>query len=279
MGTFAVSANDELVASCKELVDELSQGKKQSEGLAKMAAIVKMYKDGEVMKQGGIDVEALDASLSNIRNMFLAAVTSNGQILAKKDTHITDLKKLKDQMESDLRSRITAAEEEKKLAMESAKAAAKAAAQAVKDAQTAEEQVDTANRLVAEKDKTIATLSEKLSVSEEKVKGYDDLKKSEETARMKIAELQREIEDLKKDHSGQIRELTAKMDRALSDARKDADLEIAKAVADKEREMTAQLRDADREIVRLQTRIEVLESRISELTETDKTVKDAETET
>ncbi len=275
MGTFAVSANDELVASCKELVDELSQGKKQSEGLAKMAAIVKMYKDGEVMKQGGINVEALDASLSNIRCMFIAASTSNGQILEKKDAKIADLKNLKDQMESDLRSRISAAEEEKKLAVASAEAAAKAAAQAVKDAQAAKEQADIANRLVTEKDKTIATLSEKLSASEEKAKGYDDLIKAEEAARMTIADLHRAMEDLKKDQAVQIRDLTAKMERALSDARKDADLDIAKAVADKDKEMTAQLHDADREIVRLQTTIEALEARISDLT--DKTVKDTET--
>ncbi len=303
MANFAVSANEDVITRGRNLLERLAQpGEKQGDVLGRIFDIVEKQEDGETMRQSGIDVQALDSSLANIRTMFLAVATGKEQIIAEKDGKIAETKALKDKMEKDLRDKLEAAEAEKKAAAEQAEAAAKAAAQAIKDAQAAKEQAETANRLVSEKDRTIATLADKLSAAEAKIKGYDDLMQKEAAAQEQIREIHRTMEASKadheraiaeagreraeaekaaerelsaekeaskralaaaeKDHSAAIRELQAQMERKISDAEKDAALAMANAVAEKEREFATQLRAADKDNARLQARIEILEEQL-----------------
>ena len=282
---FAVNANDEVISKGKRLLEKMAKpGEKQGDVLGRIFDLVTERLDGETLTQGGVDVQALDSSLSNIRNMFLAAVTGKEQIIASKDDKISEVKSLKDQMERDLLEKLDTAKSEKDAAVEQAGAAARAAAQAVKEAQAAKEQAETANRLVAEKDRTIATLADKLSATEAKIAGYDDLMRKESESNDQIKDLLRTLEteknnyerqlqaekdaaeralvDAGKDRDAAIRELQAQMDWKISEAKKDAALETATAVAEKEREMTALLRSADKENAKLQARIELLEERI-----------------
>lgn len=282
---FAVNANDEVISKGKRLLEKMAKpGEKQGDVLGRIFDLVTERLDGETLTQGGVDVHALDSSLSNIRNMFLAAVTGKEQIIASKDDKISEVKSLKDQMERDLREKLDTAKSEKDAAVEQAGAAARAAAQAVKEAQAAKEQAETANRLVAEKDRTIATLADKLSATEAKIAGYDDLMRKESESNDQIKDLLRTLEteknnyerqlqaekdaaeralvDAGKDRDAAIRELQAQMDWKISEAKKDAALATATAVAEKEREMTALLRSADKENAKLQARIELLEERI-----------------
>ena len=196
----------------------------------------------------------------DIRNMFRASVAGKEQIILEKDSKIAEVKKLKEQLEADLREKLASAITEKDAAVAQAEAAAKAAAQAIKDAQAAKEQAETANSLAAEKDRTISTLADKLSDAEFKLDGYGALLEKNSVSEEQIKELHRTISDLKKDHAVEIRELTAKLEKQLTDAEKDTALSVAKAVADKERELTALLREAEKEIARLQARIEVMEA-------------------
>ena len=282
---FAVNANDEVISKGKRLLEKMAKpGEKQGDVLGRIFDLVTERLDGETLTQGGVDVQALDSSLSNIRNMFLATVTGKEQIIASKDDKISEVKSLKDQMERDLREKLDTAKSEKDAAVEQAGAAARAAAQAVKEAQAAKEQAKTANRLVAEKDRTIATLADKLSATEAKIAGYDDLMRKESESNDQIKDLLRTLEteknnyerqlqaekdaaeralvDAGKDRDAAIRELQAQMDWKISEAKKDAALATATAVAEKEREMTALLRSADKENAKLQARIELLEERI-----------------
>lgn len=245
MANFAVSANEDVITQGRNLLERLAQpGEKQGDVLGRIFDIVEQQEQGETMRQSGIDVQALDSSLANIRTMFLAAATGKEQIVAEKDSKIAEIKALKDKLEKDLRDKLEAADVEKKAAAEQAEAAAKAAAQAIKDAQAAKEQAETANRLVSEKDRTIATLADKLSAAEAKIEGYDDLMQKEAAAQDKIRELQTRVE------------------RITSDAQKDTALAVANAVAEKEREFATQLRAADKENARLQARIEILEEQL-----------------
>ena len=296
---FAVSANDEVISKGKRLLEKMAKpGEKQGEVLGRIFDLVAKNLDGETLTQGGVDVQALDSSLSNIRTMFLSAITGKEQIVAAKDNKIDEIKTLKDQMEKDLRDKLAAAESEKDTAVAQAEAAAKAAAQAVKDAQAAKERYETASSLVAEKDRTISTLADKLSVAEAKAEGYDDLKQKEVTAQDQIRDLIREMEankaacerklsdaerrhadelkaekdlsaralaDAEKDHATTVREMQAQAERKISEVEKDSALATAVAVSEKEREMTALLRAADKENARLQARIELLEERIQAL--------------
>ena len=82
---FAVSANDEVISKGKLLREKMAKpGERQGEVLGRIFDLVAKNLDGETLTQGGVDVQALDSSLSNIRTMFLSAITGKEQIVAAK---------------------------------------------------------------------------------------------------------------------------------------------------------------------------------------------------
>ena len=82
MANFAVNANDEVITKGRELLERLARpGEKQGDVLGRIFDIVEQQEEGETMRQSGIDVQALDSSLANIRTMFLATVTGKEQII------------------------------------------------------------------------------------------------------------------------------------------------------------------------------------------------------
>ena len=250
MANFAVAASEEIINKGNELIERLSQaGEKKSDVLNRLFDIVSAQLDGEVMKQGGIDVQALDASLSNIRNMFLAAIGSKEQIAAAQEIKIAELRGRHEKLEEELRTQLAQAVTAKEEAEKKAEAAVQAAAQAEKEAAAAKEQAETSNQLVGEKERTISTLNSQLVMAAEKADGYDALQQSERDARVRI------------------RELEADMDRKLSEAQKDATIELERKIREKERELNNELRKADRENAALQAKIELLEQRIAELSQ------------
>ena len=122
-------------------------------------------------------------------------------------------------LKSTFQNQLQAAMEEKEVAMQSAK-------KAEEDALMAKKQADTAESLAAEKEKFNTILMTRWKEAKEKLAGYNDLKASEQAAKEKIADLQRELEQIKKDHASE-----------LSTQQKDAAIALNHAVAEKEREM------------------------------------------
>ena len=85
MANFAVNASDAVIAKGKDLLEKMANpGEKQGDVLERIFKIVEEHKDGETMKKGGVDIQALDSALSNIRTMFLASVTGREQIVSEK---------------------------------------------------------------------------------------------------------------------------------------------------------------------------------------------------
>ena len=97
-------------------------------------------------------------------------------------------------------------------------------------------------------------LTTRLAESDEKLVGYDDLKSSEKEAKETIADLQRKIDQLQKDHAADMKDL-----------KKDSDIALERAVAEKEREMQDKLQASERETAKLSGKIEMLEARVKEL--------------
>lgn len=189
MGNFAVNASEDVISQGKKLLEEYAEpGEKQGDVLARIFRIAAEKRDGETLKQGGVDVQALDASLSNIRSMFLSAVGGKEQIIADKDSKIDEIKKLKDQMEADLREKLITIKTERDQAVSATEEAITKVEQAGKEANDARGQLNTLENLVAEKEKTIATLAEKLALAESKAKGYDDLKQENESLKRQISD-------------------------------------------------------------------------------------------
>jgi hypothetical protein len=276
-----------------------SNGMNQAQGFDHVMQVVEMDHAKAATPERATEIEEFERYVKGIMAAYLTSVEINSNAEARIREQFASSLDRKDKTISTLQEKVEQLQSDKVTAEQTATSAAAAAAQAIKESAAAKEQAETASKLADEKDKTISTLADKLSVAEEKVAGYDELKKSEETAKMKIVELQkdadakkaeaeramkaiqdesertlkaaqeannRELEGLKKDHETEIRELKADMERKISDARKDAALSCANEVAKKEREMNALIREADKANARLQVQLENLQDRIAELT-------------
>ena len=274
-------------------------GMNQAQGFDHMMQVMELNRAKAIVPNSAKDIENFEMYMKKIMEAYLKSVedynTARESALEEFSSALTS----KDKTIASLQERNAQLQEDKKVAEQTATSASQAADQAIKEASVAKTQAETASKLADEKDKTISTLADKLSVAEEKIAGYDDLKKSEEEARSKIIELQkdmehqkaetdrtlkasqeeagrtlkaaqetteRELTELKKDHETEIRELKADMERKISDAQKDAALSCANEVAKKEREMNAMLREADKENARRQVQLESLQDKITELT-------------
>lgn len=270
MANFAVAASDEVINQGNRLLEKMAlHGEKKADTLSRIFQIVSDNIDNTQMKQGGIDVQALDASLSNIRTMFLASVTGKEQIIAEKDAKINDVKIMKDQMEADLRKKVSEALSAKEQAEQMAAVAEKTATQALKEAEAAKERAETSNSLVLEKEKINSMLTSKLADAEEKVAGYDDLIFKEKESREQIKELIHSLEDEKKSSALAIKDLQAEHERAITTLTSeyehklaDASRELSDSQKNAEREMSAAKKEYD---MALKEKIAEMERRISDI--------------
>lgn len=274
-------------------------GMNQAQGFDHMMQVMELNRAKAMVPNSAKDIESFEMYMKKIMEAYLKSVEDYNTARESAMEEFSSALTSKDKIIASLQERNAQLQEDKKVAEQTATSASQAANQAVKEASVAKTQAETASKLADEKDKTIANLADKLSVAEEKAAGYDELKQSEETARGKIIELQkdmerleaesdrklkvsqeaadrtlkatqeasnRELAELKKDHETEIRELKTDMERKISDAQKDAALSCANEVAKKEREMNAMLREADKENARLQVQLESLQDKIVELT-------------
>lgn len=252
-------------------------GLNQAQGFDHMIQVMELDRAKAMVPTSSKDIEEFEMYVKKVMAAYLKSVEdySTARETARED--FASALESKDKMIASLQEKAEQLAEGKQILENSIAEARAERTQAVKDAAAAKEQAETSAKLVDEKDKTISTLADKLGTAEEKAAGYDDLKKSEEAAKLRISELEKEMERIKeaadrelkavqKDHETEIRELNAKMERKISDAQKDAALELAKAVNEKEHEMNGLLREADKENAKLQAKLEALQAKIDELT-------------
>ena len=221
MANFAVNCPDEVISRGNALIAKMAEGtdEKKAETLNRIFAIVEKSMDDVIMQENGIDTKGLDAALNDIRRMFQTASSNRERLLDEKEQQIIKLKMEKASLKSTFQNQLQAAMEEKEDAMQSAK-------KAEEDALMAKKQADTAESLAAEKEKFNTILMTRWKEAKEKLAGYNDLKASEQAAKEKIADIQRELEQTKKDHVSE-----------LSTQQKDAAIALTHAVAEKEQEM------------------------------------------
>lgn len=260
MANFAVSCSDEIIERGNRLLAKMAEGtdEKKGETLNRLFEFVEKGIGDATMQANGVDTRALDAALNDIHRMFESVSSSRERLLAEKDQQIEQLKADKAAMKTACDNQIQTAVAEKEVA-------AQAAEKAVKDADTAQKQADTATSLAVEKEKINTMLTAKLAEAESKLSGYDDLKASEQAAREQIADLQRKITQMEKDHSADI-----------SGLKKDADIAKERAVSEKEREMQSKIQASELEAAKMSGKIEILEARIQELTKLIKSEHESE---
>lgn len=262
MGNFAVSASDEIISQGNSLLEKLQQpGDKKGDTLKHLFEIVEANLDSEQMKQGNVDVEALDASLNNIRSMFVTSVSGKEELKVSYQTKIDNIKNLKDKLEAELTEKITEAREEKALAESKTEEAARTMEQALKDKKVAEEKAASAEDLTAETRKNNDTLQSELSKAKEQLSGYDTLKKSEFEAKMEVINLRHELEEKEKEYRDALNAKDIECNHQIEQIKATAELEKEKALIAKEREMNEKIRELDRENAKLQALIEQLQQK------------------
>ena len=221
MSNFAVNCSDEIINQGNALIAKLAAGtdEKKADTLKRIFDIVEKDLGDITMRENGVDTKGLDAALSDIRKMFESVSNNRERLLGEKDQQITKLQNEKAALKSTFNAQIRAAAEERDVAVQSAE-------KAKKDIVAAQKQADTATSLANEKEKINSMLTAKLADAEEKLSGYDALKTSEQSMKTKAADLQREIDQLKKEHASEISAL-----------QKDAAIALSNAVTEKAREM------------------------------------------
>lgn len=248
----------------------------QSQGFDHMIQVMELNRAKAIVPGSAKDIETFEMYMKKVMEAYLKSVEDYNTARETAREDFASALESKDKMIASLQEKAEQLAEGKQILEKVTSEARAERDQAVKESAAAKEQSATATKLADEKDKTILSLTDKLGVAEAKAAGYDDLKKSEEAAKLRISELEKEMERMKeaadrnlasvqKDHETEIRELKVEMERKISDAQKDAALAQAQAVADKEREMNGLLREADRENAKLQAKLEALQSKINEM--------------
>lgn len=260
MGNFAVSASDEIISQGNSLLEKLQKpGDKKGDTLKHLFEIVEANLDSEQMKQGNIDVEALDASLNNIRSMFVTSASGKEELKVSYQAKIDNIKNLKDKLEAELTEKIAEAREEKTLAEAKATEAIKDMEQALKDLKVAEEKATSAEALTAETRKNNDTLQSELSKAKEQLSGYDDLKKSEFEAKTEVINLRHKLQEKEIEYTDNLKAKDVEYNHQIEQIKAAAELEKEKALIAQEREMNERIRELDRQNAKLQALTEQLQ--------------------
>ena len=190
MANFAIAADENVIARGNKLIEELQEpGEKKGVTLNRLFDLVSTHLQEDQLKRSGVDTEALDASITNIRNLFTAALSGKEEL---EKNYKIQLGKLASEKEDALRKYTDLKE-----LQETAETARKAA----------EEQAASAVNLVKEKEKTNIMLTEKLRDAEQKAGNYDTLEKENASLKQKVSDLQFKIKDYEKNELLHIKEI------------------------------------------------------------------------
>lgn len=208
MANFAIAADENVIARGNKLIEELQEpGEKKGVTLNRLFDLVSTHLQEDQLKRSGVDTEALDASITNIRNLFTAALSGKEEIRAEYERRMAELRERNEELEKNYKIQLGKLASEKEDAwrkytdlkelQETAETARKAA----------EEQVASAVNLVKEKEKTNIMLTEKLRDAEQKAGNYDTLEKENASLKQKVSDLQFKIKDYEKNELLHIKEI------------------------------------------------------------------------
>ena len=208
MANFAIAADENVIARGNKLIEELQEpGEKKGVTLNRLFDLVSTHLQEDQLKRSGVDTEALDASITNIRNLFTAALSGKEEIRAEYERRMAELRERNEESEKNYKIQLGKLASEKEDALrkytdlkelqETAEAARKAA----------EEQAASAVNLVKEKEKTNIMLTEKLRDAEQKAGNYDTLEKENASLKQKVSDLQFKIKDYEKNELLHIKEI------------------------------------------------------------------------
>ena len=208
MANFAIAADENVIARGNKLIEELQEpGEKKGVTLNRLFDLVSTHLQEDQLKRSGVDTEALDASITNIRNLFTAALSGKEEIRAEYERRMAELRERNEELEKNYKIQLGKLASEKEDALRKYTDLKELQETAETARKAAEEQAASAVNLVKEKEKTNIMLTEKLRDAEQKAGNYDTLKKENTSLKQEVSNLQFKIKDYEKNEILHIREI------------------------------------------------------------------------
>lgn len=208
MANFAIAADENVIARGNKLIEELQEpGEKKGVTLNRLFDLVSTHLQEDQLKRSGVDTEALDASITNIRNLFTAALSGKEEIRAEYERRMAELRERNEELETNYKVRLGKLVSEKEEALRQYNDLKELQETAETARRAAEEQAASAVNLAKEKDKTNIMLMEKLRAAEQKAENYDTLEEEVNSLKQEVSNLQFKIKDYEKNELLHIKEL------------------------------------------------------------------------
>lgn len=208
MANFAIAADENVIARGNKLIEELQEpGEKKGVTLNRLFDLVSTHLQEDQLKRSGVDTEALDASITNIRNLFTAALSGKEEIRTEYERRMAELKDKNEELEKNYKIKLGKLSSEKEEALRKYNDLKELQETAETARKSAEEQAASAVNLAKEKDKTNIMLMEKLRAAEQKAESYDVAQKEVSSFKQQVSDLQFKIKDYEKNELLHIKEL------------------------------------------------------------------------
>lgn len=261
MKNFAISAKDEIADRGQEVLEKLRANDRETKAdlFEKMLNLVETKIENNEMETNGIDTEALDASLSNIRALFIAATSGRNELKSSYDKKMAELKLQKDEVEKTLQNRLMNAKDEIKTLQERASGATLLKETAFKNAAAAETKAQTLSDLAEELKKTNAKLQEELEAAQNQLESLDQTRNDLAEAKRKIKEMEMTLQSKKESYSASLaaneENYQMRLDMEKEKNKYAIEKAVNEAVHQKETEMMDQIREMDRKIAVLEEQV------------------------
>lgn len=261
MKNFAISAKDEIADRGQEVLEKLRANDRETKAdlFEKMLNLVETKIENNEMETNGIDTEALDASLSNIRALFIAATSGRNELKSSYDKKMAELKLQKDEVEKTLQNRLMDAKDEIKNLQERASGATLLKETAFKNAAAAETKAQTLSDLAEELKKTNAKLQEELEAAQNQLESLDQTRNDLAEAKRKIKEMEMTLQSKEESYSASLatneENYQMRLDMEKEKNKYAIEKAVNEAVHQKETEMMDQIREMDRKIAVLEEQV------------------------
>lgn len=261
MKNFAISAKDEIADRGQEVLEKLRANDRETKAdlFEKMLNLVETKIENNEMETNGIDTEALDASLSNIRALFIAATSGRNELKSSYDKKMAELKLQKDEVEKTLQNRLMDAKDEIKTLQERASGATLLKETAFKNAAAAETKAQTLSDLAEELKKTNAKLQEELEAAQNQLESLDQTRNDLAEAKRKIKEMEMTLQSKEESYSASLaaneENYQMRLDMEKEKNKYAIEKAVNEAVHQKETEMMDQIREMDRKIAVLEEQV------------------------
>lgn len=261
MKNFAVSAKDEIADRGQQVLEKLRDNDRETKAdlFEKMLNLVETKIENNEMENNGIDTEALDASLSNIRALFIAATSGRNELKSSYDKKMAELKLQKDEVEKTLQNSLMAAKDEIKALQERESGATLLKETAFKNAAAAETKAQTLSDLVEEMKKTNEKLQEELEDAQNQLESVDQTRNELAEAKGKIKKLEKTLQSKEESYTASLasneKNYQMQLDFETEKNKYAIEKAVNEAVHQKETEMMEQIRKMDRKIAVLEEQL------------------------